>query len=188
MTSSFDCIVGFWCRNCVSHHWCFENGCQNWLRLLYLDAQAKDMTMPKHTLVIMCKPTWSFSVSTCSLYCLTSLWRSSNSASWRKEKWTRSSTRRMTCGIVKWSKPTVVDLKTQRLFSLKFIFPLVFSHSNYYRLPWVKMALPRDYYATRVGDTVFNVPRRYQEIRNIGSGAQGVVWWVEREGTSIIHV
>ncbi len=33
-----------------------------------------------------------------------------------------------------------------------------------------------DYYSTRVGDTVFTVLKRYKELTNIGSGAQGVVW------------
>ena len=38
-----------------------------------------------------------------------------------------------------------------------------------------KMASGVDFYSTRVGDTVFRVLRRYQDLTSIGSGAQGVV-------------
>ena len=32
-----------------------------------------------------------------------------------------------------------------------------------------------DFYSCRVGDTVFTVNKRYQELAPVGSGAQGVV-------------
>ena len=47
---------------------------------------------------------------------------------------------------------------------------------------WVKMSVPPGYYSTRVGDTVFTVQKRYQDLKSVGNGAQGVVWWVEERG------
>lgn len=37
------------------------------------------------------------------------------------------------------------------------------------------MSLPPGYYSTRVGDTVFTVQKRYQDLKSVGNGAQGVV-------------
>ena len=34
------------------------------------------------------------------------------------------------------------------------------------------------YYSSRVGDTVFTLQKRYQDLTSVGSGAQGVVWQV----------
>lgn len=36
----------------------------------------------------------------------------------------------------------------------------------------------REYYSIDVGDSTFTVLKRYQNLRPIGSGAQGIVWWV----------
>lgn len=33
-----------------------------------------------------------------------------------------------------------------------------------------------DFYTTQVGDTVFTIPKRYQDLKPLGHGAQGVVW------------
>lgn len=33
------------------------------------------------------------------------------------------------------------------------------------------------FYSVQVGDSTFTVLRRYQQLRAIGSGAQGIVWW-----------
>lgn len=32
------------------------------------------------------------------------------------------------------------------------------------------------FYSIQVGDSTFTVLRRYQQLRAIGSGAQGIVW------------
>lgn len=34
----------------------------------------------------------------------------------------------------------------------------------------------RDFYSLDVGDSTFTVLKRYQNLRPIGSGAQGIVW------------
>lgn len=34
------------------------------------------------------------------------------------------------------------------------------------------------FYSVQVGDSTFTVLKRYQQLRAIGSGAQGIVWWV----------
>ena len=39
----------------------------------------------------------------------------------------------------------------------------------------------KEYYSIDVGDSTFMVLKRYQNLRPIGSGAQGIVWWVERQ-------
>lgn len=36
----------------------------------------------------------------------------------------------------------------------------------------------KEYYSVDVGDSTFTVLKRYQNLRPIGSGAQGIVWWV----------
>lgn len=36
----------------------------------------------------------------------------------------------------------------------------------------------REFYSVDVGDSTFTVLKRYQNLRPIGSGAQGIVWWV----------
>lgn len=36
----------------------------------------------------------------------------------------------------------------------------------------------REFYSLDVGDSTFTVLKRYQNLRPIGSGAQGIVWWV----------
>lgn len=33
-------------------------------------------------------------------------------------------------------------------------------------------------YTVEVGDTKFTILKRYQNLKPIGSGAQGIVWWV----------
>lgn len=33
-----------------------------------------------------------------------------------------------------------------------------------------------DFYSVEIGDTRLNVLKRYQNLRPIGSGAQGIVW------------
>ena len=33
-----------------------------------------------------------------------------------------------------------------------------------------------DFYTTQVVDTVFTIPKRYQDLKQLGHGAQGVVW------------
>lgn len=33
------------------------------------------------------------------------------------------------------------------------------------------------FYSVQVGDSTFTVLKRYQQLRVIGSGAQGIVWW-----------
>ena len=38
------------------------------------------------------------------------------------------------------------------------------------------------FYTVEVGDTKFTILRRYQNLKPIGSGAQGIVWYVERRG------
>lgn len=39
----------------------------------------------------------------------------------------------------------------------------------------------KEYYSIDVGDSTFMVLKRYQNLRSIGSGAQGIVWWVQEE-------
>ena len=34
------------------------------------------------------------------------------------------------------------------------------------------------FYSVEVGDSTFTILKRYQNIKPIGSGAQGIVWWV----------
>ena len=38
------------------------------------------------------------------------------------------------------------------------------------------MAAGVEFYSTQVGDTIFTIPARYQELKQLGHGAQGVVW------------
>ena len=38
------------------------------------------------------------------------------------------------------------------------------------------MAAGMEFYSTQVGDTIFTIPSRYQELKQLGHGAQGVVW------------
>lgn len=33
-----------------------------------------------------------------------------------------------------------------------------------------------DFYSIEIGDTRFTIPKRYQNLRPIGSGSQGIVW------------
>lgn len=35
-------------------------------------------------------------------------------------------------------------------------------------------------YTVEVGDTKFTILKRYQNLKPIGSGAQGIVWYVRR--------
>ncbi len=42
----------------------------------------------------------------------------------------------------------------------------------------------KEYYSIDVGDSTFMVLKRYQNLRPIGSGAQGIVWWVH--GTKVL--
>lgn len=35
------------------------------------------------------------------------------------------------------------------------------------------------FYTVEVGDTKFTILKRYQNLKPIGSGAQGIVWWVD---------
>lgn len=35
----------------------------------------------------------------------------------------------------------------------------------------------RQFYSVQVVDSTFTVLKRYQQLRAIGSGAQGIVWW-----------
>jgi hypothetical protein len=37
---------------------------------------------------------------------------------------------------------------------------------------------PNQFYSTEVGDSVFTILKRYQNLKPIGSGAQGIVWLV----------
>lgn len=39
------------------------------------------------------------------------------------------------------------------------------------------MYLPEDFYSIDIGDTKFTVLKRYQNLRPIGAGTQGIVWW-----------
>lgn len=39
----------------------------------------------------------------------------------------------------------------------------------------------KEYYSIDVGDSTFMVLKRYQNLRPIGSGAQGIVWWVYKK-------
>lgn len=39
----------------------------------------------------------------------------------------------------------------------------------------------KEYYSIDVGDSTFMVLKRYQNLRPIGSGAQGIVWWVQEK-------
>lgn len=36
----------------------------------------------------------------------------------------------------------------------------------------------KEFYSIDVGDSTFTVLKRYQNLRPIGSGAQGIVWYV----------
>ncbi len=38
---------------------------------------------------------------------------------------------------------------------------------------------PSQFYTVEVGDSTFTILRRYQNLRPIGSGAQGIVWYVQ---------
>lgn len=35
------------------------------------------------------------------------------------------------------------------------------------------------FYSVQVADSTFTVLKRYQQLKPIGSGAQGIVWWVK---------
>ena len=37
---------------------------------------------------------------------------------------------------------------------------------------------PSQFYTVEVGDSTFTILRRYQNLKPIGSGAQGIVWYV----------
>lgn len=43
----------------------------------------------------------------------------------------------------------------------------------------------KEYYSIDVGDSTFTVLKRYQNLRPIGSGAQGIVWWVKGKKKSL---
>lgn len=47
-------------------------------------------------------------------------------------------------------------------------------------MPLAKMSgrLSSMFYTVEVGDTKFTILKRYQNLKPIGSGAQGIVWWV----------
>jgi len=38
--------------------------------------------------------------------------------------------------------------------------------------------MSNQFYTVEVGDSTFTILRRYQNIKPIGSGAQGIVWFV----------
>lgn len=42
-----------------------------------------------------------------------------------------------------------------------------------------KSKVDNQFYSVEVGDSTFTVLKRYQNLKPIGSGAQGIVWWVE---------
>lgn len=48
---------------------------------------------------------------------------------------------------------------------------------NHLRSP--NMSSRQTFYIVEVGDTKFTILKRYQNLKPIGSGAQGIVWWVE---------
>lgn len=41
-----------------------------------------------------------------------------------------------------------------------------------------KSKVDNQFYSVEVGDSTFTVLKRYQNLKPIGSGAQGIVWWV----------
>lgn len=48
------------------------------------------------------------------------------------------------------------------------------------RWSWLFSRMSEDegqFYSVQVGDSTFTVLKRYQQLRAIGSGAQGIVWW-----------
>lgn len=42
----------------------------------------------------------------------------------------------------------------------------------------INMSSRHALYTVEVGDTKFTILKRYQNLKPIGSGAQGIVWWV----------
>lgn len=42
-----------------------------------------------------------------------------------------------------------------------------------------KSKVDNQFYSVEVGDSTFTVLKRYQNLKPIGSGAQGIVWWVD---------
>lgn len=41
-----------------------------------------------------------------------------------------------------------------------------------------KSKVDNQFYSVEVGDSTFTVLKRYQNLKPIGSGAQGIVWYV----------
>lgn len=59
------------------------------------------------------------------------------------------------------------------------------SKSDKNHTPLAKMSsMPSNlqFYTTEIGDTRFTILRRYSSLKPIGSGAQGIVWWVQFDG------
>jgi len=53
---------------------------------------------------------------------------------------------------------------------------------------WVQhstVAMSHQFYSVEVGDSTFTIIKRYQNIKPIGSGAQGIVWLVIHVGIII---
>jgi len=46
-------------------------------------------------------------------------------------------------------------------------------------LPKMSSRVAALFYTVEVGDTKFTILKRYQNLKPIGSGAQGIVWWVQ---------
>lgn len=51
--------------------------------------------------------------------------------------------------------------------------------------PEMTTRLSAMFYTVEVGDTKFTILKRYQNLKPIGSGAQGIVWWVSRHSLSL---
>ena len=54
----------------------------------------------------------------------------------------------------------------------------IMSSTNSDRVNNVQFKGPSMFYTVEVGETKFTILRRYQNLKPIGSGAQGIVWWV----------
>jgi hypothetical protein len=68
-----------------------------------------------------------------------------------------------------------IRLKRGGIVTLKHSSTPVGNHQE----SWAQMAsrLANQFYTVEVGDTKFTILRRYQSLKAIGSGAQGIVWY-----------
>lgn len=81
------------------------------------------------------------------------------------------------CGSFEWFRVLKKKIQVQWFSHAVWVF---LHSSRQCRWSWLFSRMSEEegqFYSVQVGDSTFTVLKRYQQLRAIGSGAQGIVWW-----------